>query len=428
MREIINIQTGQCGNQVGSTFWRTLCAEHHIDTSTGLQSHATPNEKLSVYFNTSSINTYVPRCVLIDLEPGTISAIRNSDLGPLYRPDNLIHGQSGAGNNWAKGHYTEGAEIINECMETIRREAESANCLQGLQLSHSLGGGTGSGLGTLLISKIREDFPDRMLMTFSVVPSPKVSDTIVEPYNTTLSLHQLVENTDGTVIIDNEALYNLTSERLKIAKPSYSDLNGLIANMMSGITTSLRFPGQLNADLRKLCVNMVPFPRLHFFLASHLPLTSEATSKFTANSVAEITSQLFNSGNLMAAGELDSGRYLSVSVLFRGAVSIRDVDESLLRAVSKKKDVFVGWIPNSIKTAVCPIPNRSNNISATFLANTTAVQEIFRRIHSQFSTMFSRKAFLHWYTNEGMDEMEFQEAESNLNDLLSEYVQYQDGE
>ena len=81
--------------------------------------------------------------------------------------------------------------------------------LQGFQLTHSLGGGTGSGMGTLLISKIREEYPDRIMNTYSVVPSPKVSDTVVEPYNATLSVHQLVENTDETYCIDNEALYDI---------------------------------------------------------------------------------------------------------------------------------------------------------------------------------------------------------------------------
>ena len=70
----------------------------------------------------------------------------------------------------------------------------------GFQVCHSLGGGTGSGMGTLLISKIREEYPDRMMLTFSVVPSPKVSDTVVEPYNCTLSVHQLVENADECIV------------------------------------------------------------------------------------------------------------------------------------------------------------------------------------------------------------------------------------
>merc|ERR1711918_220055 len=102
-------------------------------------------------------------------------------------------GQTGAGNNWAKGHYTEGAELIDSDLDVVRKESEGCDCLQGFQVTHSLGGGTGSGMGTLLISKIREEYPDRIMATFSVMPSPKVSDTVVEPYNATLSVHQLVE-------------------------------------------------------------------------------------------------------------------------------------------------------------------------------------------------------------------------------------------
>ena len=118
---------------------------------------------------------YVPRATLVDLEPGTMDSIRSSLYGQLFRPDSFVFGQSGAGNNWAKGHYTEGAELIDELMNVVRRDAEGCDCMQGFQLTHSLGGGTGSGLGTLLISRIREEYPDKIMNTFSVVPSAKVS-------------------------------------------------------------------------------------------------------------------------------------------------------------------------------------------------------------------------------------------------------------
>lgn len=104
---------------------------------------------------------YVPRAVLVDLEPGTMDSVRSGPFGQIFRPDNFVFGQSGAGNNWAKGHYTEGAELVDSVLDVVRKEAESCDCLQGFQLTHSLGGGTGSGMGTLLISKIREEYPDR---------------------------------------------------------------------------------------------------------------------------------------------------------------------------------------------------------------------------------------------------------------------------
>lgn len=75
-------------------------------------------------------------------------------------------------------------------------------------------------MGTLLISKIREEYPDRMMLTFSVFPSPKVSDTVVEPYNATLSVHQLVENADECMVLDNEALYDICFRTLKLTNPS----------------------------------------------------------------------------------------------------------------------------------------------------------------------------------------------------------------
>lgn len=185
-----------------------------------------------------------------------MDAIRGSTYGKLFRPDNLVYGQSGAGNSWAKGYYTEGAELVESVLDIIRKEAEHTDCLQGFQLAHSLGGGTGSGMGSLLLSKIREEYPDRMLCTYSVVPSPKVSDTVVEPYNAVLTVHQLVENCDATFCIDNEALYDICFRTLKLTNPGYGELNQLVSAVMSGVSTSLRFPGQLNSDLRKLFVNM----------------------------------------------------------------------------------------------------------------------------------------------------------------------------
>jgi len=427
MREIVHVQTGQCGNQIGNKFWETIIQEHGINNDgiyTGQNDQLL--ERINVYFNEAAGNKYVPRSVLVDLEPGTMDAIRGGPLGKLHRPDNFVFGQSGAGNNWAKGHYTEGAELIEQVLEVVRKESEGCDCLQGFQLTHSLGGGTGSGMGTLLISKIREEYPDRMLCTFSVMPSPKVSDTVVEPYNATLSVHQLLENADEVFCIDNEALYDICFRTLKLTAPTYSDLNSLVSEVMSGITASLRFPGQLNSDLRKLAVNLIPFPRLHFFLIGYAPLSSKTSAGFRSLTVPEVVQQMFDSKNMMAATDPRLGKYLTACALFRGKVSTKEIDQHMVNVQTKNSSYFVEWIPNNIKSSICDIPAQSAPLSATFVGNSTAIQVLFKRINDQFTAMFRRKAFLHWYTGEGMDEMEFTESESNLQDLVSEYQQYQD--
>ncbi|GFH15386.1 tubulin beta-1/beta-2 chain [Haematococcus lacustris] len=90
------------------------------------------------------------------------------------------------------------------------------------------------------------------------------------------------------------------------------------------------------------------------------------------------------------------------------------------QADNKNSSYFVEWIPNNVKSSVCDIPPKGLKLSATFIGNSTAIQEMFKRVSEQFTAMFRRKAFLHWYTGEGMDEMEFTEAESNMNDLVSD--------
>lgn len=428
MREIIHISTGQCGNQIGAAFWETICGEHSLDFNgayTGAE-NALEKSRLGVYFNEASSGKWVPRSINVDLEPGTVDAVRNSSIGSLFRPDNYICGQSSAGNVWAKGHYTEGAELVDSVMDVIRREAEGCDSLQGFQITHSLGGGTGSGMGTLLISKIREEFPDRMMATFSVLPSPKTSDTVVEPYNATLSVHQLVEYSDETFCIDNEALYEICQKTLKLSQPSYSDLNGLVSSVMSGVTTSLRYPGQLNSDLRKLAVNLVPFPRLHFFMVGYAPLTAIRNQSFRSLTVPELTQQMFDSKNMMAAADPRNGRYLTVAAFFRGNVSVKEVEDEMHKVQTRNSSYFVEWIPNNVQTAVCSVPPKGLDMAGTFIGNSTSIQELFKRVGNQFSAMFNRKAFLHWYTSEGMDEMEFSEAQSNMNDLVSEYQQYQE--
>ncbi|RXK40793.1 tubulin beta [Tremella mesenterica] len=424
-REIISLSVGQAGNQIGTAFWETVLAEHGLDLS-GKYIGNDPQQlaKVDVYFTEASNKKYVPRSIQVDLEPGVVDLVRAGNMANLFRPETFVHGESGAGNNWAKGYYTEGAELVESIQDVLRQQAENSDSLQGFQLIHSLGGGTGSGLGALLLGKIREEYPDRMLATFSIFPSPKVSETVVEPYNAVLSTNMLVENADITCCIDNEALYNICEAELKIKMPRYKDLNSLVAKVMSGFTTDLISPGVLNSDLRKLAVNMVPFPRLHFFTTGYAPLVSTSTRQYTASNVHELTAAIFQRKSLMAAIDPALGKYLTVAVAYRGKMSMRDIETGVWEFQNRNSAHFVPWIPNSALTTLCTVPPVGLPASATLVANTTAISEVFKRSHNQFRQLFKRRAFLHWYTGEGMDEMEFQEAEANLADVCNEYDQY----
>lgn len=380
-----------------------------------------PYQRLNVYYENGPKDIFVPRAVLVDLEPGALNQVRCSYYGRLFNPDSIVSGKMGAGNNWARGHYTEGAELMDAVLDVTRRQVENCDCLQGFQIVHSIGGGTGSGMGSLLMNRLRDEYCDRLINTFSVIPSPKVSETVVEPYNAMLTLSEMICSTDEVVCIDNEALFDICFHTLKLRHPTLGDLNHLIAMTMAGITTCFRYPGQLNTDLRKLMVNMCPYPDLHFFIPGFAPLTSRCSEPYRKVTTADLVCQIFDSRNQMAAFNPNDGKYLTCAAIFRGLVSSKEIEEQLMMMQERNVDSFVNWIPNNIKTAICDIPPRGLKLSATFLSNTTAIQILFRRIVEQFQSMYRKRAFIHWYTGEGMDEEEFCCAENNVQSLIDQY-------
>jgi len=432
-REIVSVQIGQCGNQVGSVFWEMVSIEHKIRHRDGMYVGDNVQDlRRNVHLQNASVywtdvnkgKKWIPRAICVDLEPGTLNTLKVTH--PTLNGDDLINGTSGAGNNWAKGHYTEGAELVDQVIDRLRKKIEGCDCAQGFQFFHSLGGGTGSGMGTLILLKVRDNWPEKMTLAQSVFPSKKISDTVVEPYNAVLSTHQLLENADECNLYDNEALFSICKNMLNVDGANYKYLNNLIAQVNCGMTASMRFPGVSNQDLRKLGVNLVPFPRLHFFLVAQAPLLSEAISKKVNLNVKECVSQCVDGKTLMAAVGPKDGKSLACSLIFRGAVTTANVDEEVNQYQTKCADQFVEWIPQNVKSSIVGEAPPYSEISATFISNSTSLKGIFQRLATQFGQMYKRKAFLHWYKGEGMDEMEFQEADKNVRDLITEYQDKQD--
>jgi len=301
-------------------------------------------------------------------------------------------------------------------------------------LYHSIGGGTGSGFGTLILLKIRDNYPDKITCSYSIYPSPKVSDTVVEPYNAVLSTHQLLENSDETFIVDNEALMNIQHNLLKKGKKisNFKSMNALVAKVASGVSCPLRFEGSINADLRKLGTNLVPFPRLHFFMIAESPLLDVKAQSFTLQTCV---SNVMLKSRAFANCDYESGKTMAASITFRSRnIDQKTCEEEVLKNQTKNKTdgLMVEWIPNNFKIGVVKTTRSDTPLSSTGVVNSTAMKTIFQRLATQFGALFRRKAFLHWYKGEGMDEMEFQEADKNVRDLITEYqdkesAKYEDG-
>ncbi len=175
--------------------------------------------------------------------------------------------------------YKEGEKCKDEILEMLDREADGSDSLEGFLMSHSTAGGTGSGLGSYLLECINDRYPKKLIQTYSVFPNHE-TDIVVSPYNCMLTLSRLIQNADASVLIDNNALQRIATDKLKLQNPTIAQINSIVSTIMCASTTTLRYPGYMNNDLMGLIASLIPTPRCHFLMTGYTPL-SVAGDKLT---------------------------------------------------------------------------------------------------------------------------------------------------
>uniref|UniRef100_A0A0L8HMY2 Tubulin/FtsZ 2-layer sandwich domain-containing protein n=1 Tax=Octopus bimaculoides TaxID=37653 RepID=A0A0L8HMY2_OCTBM len=253
--------------------------------------------------------------------------------------------------------------------------------------------------------------------------------TVVEPYNSILTTHTTLEHSDCAFMVDNEAIYDICRRNLDIDRPSYTNLNRLIAQVVSSITASLRFDGALNVDLTEFQTNLVPYPRIHFPLATYAPIISAEKAYHEQLTVAEVTSACFEPSNQMVKCDPRHGKYMACCMLYRGDVVPKDVNAAIATIKTKRTIQFVDWCPTGFKVGINYQPPTvvpggdlaKVQRAVCMLSNTTAVAEAWARLDHKFDLMYAKRAFVHWYVGEGMEEGEFSEAREDLAALEKDY-------
>lgn len=145
-------------------------------------------------------------------------------------------------------------ELLIDYLIRFFLQADQCSGLQGFLIFHSFGGGTGSGFTSLLMERLSVDYGKKSKLQFAIYPAPQVSTAVVEPYNSILTTHTTLEHSDCAFMVDNEAIYDICRRNLDIERPTYTNLNRLIGQIVSSITASLRFDGALNVDLTEFQV------------------------------------------------------------------------------------------------------------------------------------------------------------------------------
>ncbi|EER20448.1 beta-tubulin, putative [Perkinsus marinus ATCC 50983] len=457
-REIITLQLGRCGNNMAHEFWRDLCEEHLIEYRDGSGTYTGEvdgirRDHISVFFNEGSKGRYVPRTVLVDLNLSDLQQVIGSSdgLGSLYRPEGIIANDEGSGNCYARAFHTEGPDLAEHVLETVRKEAESCDCLQGVQFVQSLCGGTGAGLGGLCMKTI-SDFLDSgvgvkcIMQSFATVPSPDVGDRVLEYYNAALGVQDLMDYCHQAFLFDNMALSAICQKTLNMEVPRFSNMNNIVALAMSGITSSLRFPGTLDADLRKMHTNLVPFKNAHFLMTGFAPLTAFSCTEYRKVSILDLMQQMMSKDNAtLSCDPLNPGdprngiprsRFLASFAAFRGECPSGEVDEichALQRDGSRYTAIwdifFPDWIPNSISASICTVGHCEAGDSATMVSNNTSMYEVMDRLGACWDSMYKAKSHLYVYQQDGLstdDMLESRNVLQYISDQYCEFANYED--
>lgn len=375
------------------------------------------DDRKDVFFYQADDEHYIPRALLIDLEPRVIHQIQNSEFKNLYNPENYFLGADGAGNNWAKG-YDFAERRQEELMDMIDREADGSDSLEGFVLTHSIAGGTGSGLGSFLLESLNDRFPKKIIQTYSVFPNhDQVSDVVVQPYNSLLTLKRLSLNADATIVLDNSSLNKIAEERLGLQSASIQQTNTLVSTVMAASTTTLRYPGYMNNDLVGMLSSLIPTPRCHFLMTGYTPMVVDKhVSSVKKTTVMDVMRRLLQSKNIMVSATTKQGAYISILNIIQGDVDATQIHKSLQRIKEKKLARMIEWGPASIQVALSkrsPYVENPHKVSGLMIANHTNIRELFIKILKNYEAMRSKQVFLDQYKKEKMFQNDFEEFDDS---------------
>lgn len=382
MREIVSLHVGQCGNQVGSAFWNLMLLEHE----------KTPDDDpaLSSFFffepskTNRSSHAMKARALLVDMECGVLNETMRSPLGALFDDAQYIMDVSGAGNNFAQGYYHYGPQYRDKFMSGIQNNLEKCDSLQGFFLTHSLGGGTGSGVGSYILHLLADEFPKITRFSTCVYPSDE-SDVITAPYNTMLATRELICSADCVFPLNNSSLFafnqlenppkasgdenadasaqSASGMSRKSKSRGFEGVNNIAARMLCHLTSSSRFHGEMNVDINEIYTNLVPFPRMHFLTTSlnvRYPASGQSAQKHLRTDHSRPALQRAFADVLGPRGQLSGGSViypdrpttmLSSAFFARGKVALSDFLHCVGSA--QKNMHFPDWNQDACKVESC---------------------------------------------------------------------------
>ena len=466
-REVVTVQVGQCGNQLGLRWWDLMLQELKANANYpdamgslfyeggggggsgggfGAEERGRPSrvggsakraidvaEAQHTLQNALSSGAIKARCVAVDTEEGVLKSILKSSLANVFDSQHFVSDVSGAGNNWAVGHLEYGDKYIDEISASVRAIVEKCDSLQTFVFLHSLSGGTGSGLGTRILGLLEDEYPAVFRFSSVVMPSD-VEDVVTAPYNSCFSLRELIEHSDCVLPIDNDALATMAERSVSggrrapgaaasggafgaappvpragaagsgysVAKATdtkdlpYDTMNAIFAQMLSNLTCSMRYPGQLNMDINEITTNLVPYPRLHILTSSIAPLYASRQTLSGTKQLDAMFASCLDADHHLVRCDTRRSTYLAAALIARGpTVNVSDVSRNVAKVRQQMKMVY--WNQDGFKSAICSAPPLGHQQSLLMLANNCAITGKIGRLRDKFMKLYSVRSHVHHY-------------------------------
>ena len=420
------IQVGKCGIQLGHEYWKQICSNLYInpDGTLNLNENTKQNLDKSIFFEENSSGKLIPRTILFDLEPRILSKINRSTFCRFYQEENIFTGNQSAGNNWANG-YIKADEHKNKLEEIIRKNIEKCNQMPSFSIFHSLVGGTGSGSGSYLLEIIKEEFLGKFITSYSVIPNQEQnSDSVVQPYNSILSIRWLTLYCDSVIFFENNSVEKILNHENKNKKTNTSEINQLISRILTIANFSTFYSKTLKEELENIFIPLIPTPNLHFFTAgirNYFPRGKK--NLFFSEKKDSIEKMIIQSSTSIS---FERGKLISSFHFLNRELSKLDIYSKLEKNYKENNINFIEWAPPYIHYLNSNISINKENIRhpEIYLFNHTSIKNIFKEILTQYDLLRKRNAFLNNYLKEfkfinGLEL--FQDSRENIYSLIEEY-------
>lgn len=422
MKELISLHLGGAGVQLGSSMWELMSLEHNINEA-GRMSFTTGNVDFTSFYSETRDEVYSPRALFIDTDPVSIEWLSRSQYTRIYNQNMLINSKDDSGGVFCKAMSD--LITIDLYMEKLRALTEACDSLQGFGLYFAAGGGSGSGIASMMLERIKSEYRDKEIISFPIYPSPEVPKGTLDYYNSTLVTDYLIKNSDLIVVLDNKALHSICKNELKIQVPTFNQLNRVASLTISSITSNFRFHNSHFSSLHDI-TQLLSQGNRKFLTTSFAPISNAESSEVSVEDLSALAlSDRYSNIGLYEGPSKSYG----CSITYRGNLDMDEAQRAVKVCYDKK---FIDFVDGSCENITYGVNSDRPGVysngeispmsrSACVMNNSQRIKGLFNNIENKFNLLYAKRAFVYHYCASGMEEGELTEAIESLAYLEKEY-------